>query len=194
AVRHQLPQRPQVLERGDPAGGDDLRVGAGADVTQQVEVGAAQGAVLGDVGDDVALAAGLVEPLEGLPEVPALAGPAAGGEGGAAHGEAHRDAVAVLGEHHGGPLRDHRRCGAEVHAAATGGQGRGEGFVVPDPSGQLDVEVDGGDHLGQQRRVRAAAEGGIEVDQVQPARAAVLEGERGVQRGAVGGLGARLAL
>src|SRR5699024_8103396 len=78
-VRDQLAQRAQVLEGGDPAGGDDLRLRARAHLPQQVQVRAAQGAVLGDVRDDVALAAGLVEPLEGLPEVASLAGPAPGG-------------------------------------------------------------------------------------------------------------------
>src|SRR5699024_3427864 len=82
-----------------------LRLRARAHLPQQVQVRAAQGAVLGDVRDDVALAAGLVEPLEGLPEVASLAGPAPGGEGGAAHVEADGDAVAVLGEDLRGPLR-----------------------------------------------------------------------------------------
>src|SRR5699024_8050968 len=121
-VRDQLAQRAQVLEGGDPAGGDDLRLGARAHLPQQVQVRAAQGAVLGDVCDDVALAAGLVEPLEGLPEVPALAGPAAGGEGGPSHVEADGDAVAVLGEDLRGPLRVLERGGAEVDASAPGGQ------------------------------------------------------------------------
>src|SRR5699024_11548481 len=100
-----LAQRAQVLEGGDPAGGDDLRLRARAHLPQQVQVRAAQGAVLGDVRDDVALAAGLVEPLEGLPEVASLAGPAPGGAGGAAHVEADADARAALGEDLRGPLR-----------------------------------------------------------------------------------------
>src|SRR5690606_8784 len=148
----------------------------------------------GDVGDDVALAAGGVEALEGLPQVAALAGPAARGQGGAAHVEADGDAVAVLGDDVGGPLGVLERGGAEVHAAAAGGERRGEGFVVADPAGELDVHVHGGDDLGEEGGVGAAAEGGVEVDQVQPARAALLEGERGVERRAVAGLGACLAL
>src|SRR5690606_40879255 len=153
----------------------------------QVDVRAAQGAVLGDVGDDVALAAGLVERLEGLPEVAAVASPAARGEGRAAHVQAHGDAVAVLGEHLGGPLGVLQRCGAEVDTAATGGERGGQRLVVPDAAGELDVHVHGGDDLSEQLRVAAAAEGGVEVDQVQPLRAALLESERRVERGAVGG-------
>ena len=72
---------PEVVERGDAAGRDDRTVGARADVTEQVEVGALEHAVLVDVGDDVAGAALAVEPREHLPEVAALAGPAAGREG-----------------------------------------------------------------------------------------------------------------
>ena len=43
-------------------------------------------------------------------------------------------------------------------------------------------------------RVRAAAEGGVEVDEVDPLGAAGLPGERGLERVAVGGLAAGLAL
>src|SRR5690606_399352 len=86
-----------------------------------------------------------------------------------------------------------RGC-AEVDASAAGGEGRGQGLVIADPAGELDVHVHGGDHLGQQRGVAAAPEGGVEVDQVQPARTSLLEGEGGVQGCAVGGFGAGLAL
>src|SRR5699024_1062062 len=141
-VRDQLAQRAQVLEGGDPAGGDDLRLRARAHLPQQVQVRAAQGAVLGDVRDDVALAAGLVVPLEGLPDVASLAGAAPSGEGDPAHAEADADAVAGLGEDLRGPLRVLERGGAEVDASAPGGQGPGEGFVVADPAGELDVHLD----------------------------------------------------
>ena len=78
------------------AGGDDGLVGALGDLGEQFEVRALQRAVLGDVGDDVAGAAGLLEAVDDLPEVAAVLGPAAGGEGGAAHVEADGDGLAVL--------------------------------------------------------------------------------------------------
>ena len=83
--------------------------------------GSAQGAVLGDVGDDVAAAAGLFEPVEHGPQVAALARPAARRERGAADVEADRDDVAVAPDDVGRPLRVLERGGAEVDArgAAT---------------------------------------------------------------------------
>src|SRR5699024_9178765 len=149
----------EIGQGRDTAGGDHCGVGARAHLAQQVDVGALQGAVLGDVGDHVAHAAGFVEALEGLPQIAALTGPATGGQGGAAHVQADGDAVAVLGDHLSSPLRVLERGGAQVHAAAAGGQGRGQRVVVADPAGELDVEVDGRDHLGQHRGVAAAAEG-----------------------------------
>ena len=50
------------------------------------------------------------------------------------------------------------------------------------------------DDPGQQLAVGAAAEGGVEVDQVHPLRAVALPGQRGLERVAVGGLAAGLAL
>ena len=72
------------------------RGGAVHDLAQQVEVRALQRAVLGDVGDDVAAAARLLEAVEHLPQVAALLGPAARRERRAAHVEADRDRLAVL--------------------------------------------------------------------------------------------------
>ena len=65
---------------------------------EQVEVGALQHAVLVHVGDDVAGAALGVEPGEHLVQVAAVAGPAARRQRPAAHVEADRDPVAVLGD------------------------------------------------------------------------------------------------
>ena len=84
-----------------PPRGDDRAVGGGADVAQQLEVGALEHAVLVHVGDDVARAALGVEPGQHVVEVAALAGPAAGGQGAAADVEPDGDPVAVL--------RDRRR-------------------------------------------------------------------------------------
>ncbi len=65
-----------VLQRRDTARGDDRPVRASAHVAQQLEVRALEHAVLVDVGDDVARAPLAVEPLQRLPEVAALLGPA----------------------------------------------------------------------------------------------------------------------
>ena len=62
------------------------------------------------------------------------------------------------------------------------------------PAGQLDRDVEGADDLGQQFGVAAPPERGVEVDQVHPLRAVVLPGQRGVERSAVVGLAAGLAL
>ena len=70
----------------------------GADVAQQLEVGALEHAVLVDVGDDVARAALVVETVEHLVEVAAVPGPAPRGERLPAHVEADRDPVAVRGD------------------------------------------------------------------------------------------------
>src|ERR1044072_9709358 len=48
AVGHQRSQRDQVVKRGDAAAGHHRLVGALADAAKQVQVGSAQGAVLGD--------------------------------------------------------------------------------------------------------------------------------------------------
>ena len=57
--------------------------------------------------------------------------------------------------------------------------------VVADAAGEFDLDVEPADHLGQQRRVRAPTEGGVEVDQVHPLGAAVLPGQGGLERVAV---------
>ena len=78
-------------------------VGSRSDVTQQLEVGPAQSAVLGDVGDHVAGAAVPVESLERLPKVTTLLGPATGRQRRAADVESDGDPVAVLGNRLGAP-------------------------------------------------------------------------------------------
>src|SRR5690606_36403215 len=66
AQRHEVAQRGDVVEVRDAAGGDHGLRSARGDLAQQVEVRSAQGAVLGDVGDDVAAAAGLFQALQHL--------------------------------------------------------------------------------------------------------------------------------
>ena len=67
-------------------------------------------------------------------------------------------------------------------------------IVVADTAGQLDVDVELADHLGEQFAVGAAAERGVKVDQMNPFGPVALPAQRGVQRGAVLGLAAGLTL
>ena len=194
AVADQAADGDDVVERRDPAGGHDRAVGAGADVAQQGEVRALEHAVLGHVGHDVAGAALGVEARERLPQVAALAGPAARGQGRAAHVEADRDPVAVLGDGPCGPLGVLERGGAEVDPAAPGAQCPLERLRVTDAAAHLDPDVEGADDPGEQLGVRAAPEGRVEVDEVQPLGALLLPGERGLERVAELPAGTRDAL
>src|SRR5690606_38467789 len=133
--------RAQVVEAGHPAGGHHRLVGVIAHLPQQVEVRAGQGAVLRDVGDDVAGAAVGVEPLERLEQVPALLDPATRGQGAPPYVEPDRDAVAVAGDRGAAPVGVLDGGGADVDAAAAGREGGLEGLVVADAPGQLDVDV-----------------------------------------------------
>ena len=100
----------------------------------------------------------------------------------------------MLADRARGPLGVLQGGGAEVDPAAAGGQRRSEGLVVADAAGQLDLHVERPDDRGQQVAVGAAAERGVEVDQVHPLGAGVLPGERRRERVAVRRLGAGLAL
>ena len=100
----------------------------------------------------------------------------------------------MLGDRPGAPLGRLQGGGAEVDPAAAGGQRRGERLVVPDAAGQLDVDVELADDPGEQLAVAAAAERGVEVDQVHPLGAVAAARQRGLERVAVGGLAAGLAL
>src|SRR5215208_1160201 len=57
----------QVIQAGDPAGGDHRRVGALGDLGEQLEVGTVQRAVLGDVCDDEARTSFAVKTFQHLP-------------------------------------------------------------------------------------------------------------------------------
>ena len=70
----------------------------------------------------------------------------------------------------------------------------GVGIVVADAARELDLDVETADDLGEELRVRAAPEGRVQVDEVDPLRAARLPVERRAERVAVRGLGAGLAL
>ena len=114
---------------------------AGGDLAQQFEVRALQGAVLRDVGDDVAAAAGLFEPVEHRPEVAALLGPAARGERRAAHVEPDGDHVAVPADDVGRPLGVLQRRGAEVDARGAALERGLERCVVADAARELDLHA-----------------------------------------------------
>ena len=105
-----------------------------------------------------------------------------GGQGATTHVETDRDPVAVLGDDTGAPLRLLERCGADVDPPAAGGQGRLERLVVADAAAHLGVDVEGAHDLGLQLAVGAAAEGGVEVDEVQPLGALLLPRQRGLER------------
>ena len=171
-----------------------MRGRARGDVGQQLQVGTAQRAVLGDVGDHVPDAARLVEAPEDLPEVPALLGPAACGERGAAHVEADGDAVAVLADDLGRPGRVLEGGGAQVDAPRAGREGALQRLVVADAARQLDLDVQLADHAREQLGVRTAPEGGVQVHEVDPLGAAGLPVQGGRERVAVRGLRAGLAL
>ena len=161
---------------------------------QQSEIGAAERAVLGHVGDDVARAAGGVEPVDGLPEVPAVAGPAPSGQRRTAHVEADRHGVTEPVDHRSRPLRVLESGRAQVDPAAAGGQGHRQGLVVADAAGELHRDVEPADDVGQLVPVGPAPERRVEVDQVDPLGAGLLPGQRGGQRVAVVRLAAGLAL
>src|SRR5690606_20412616 len=127
-------------------------------------------------------------------QVAAVAGPAAAAQGGAAHVQTDGDPVAVLGDDAGDPLGRLQGGRAEVDAGAAGGERGGQGVVVADAAGQLHLEVHVDRDLGDQLTAVHGADRGGQVDQEQPFGAGPLAGEGGVARGAVGGLGAGLAV
>ena len=127
---------------GDAARGAHRRRGTPADVGEQRGVRAAQGAVAGDVGDDVACTAGGVESLECLPEVTALLGPAASSQSGPTHVEADGDPVTVLGNDPLGPRGILQRRRAQVDSGGASGQGPSQRGVIPDASGELHLDAD----------------------------------------------------
>src|SRR5699024_4606156 len=108
--------------------------------------------------------------------------------------EADGDAITVAGDGRRAPVRVLERGGAQVDAGAAGRERGLERVVVTDAPGHLDLDVEGADDLGEQVTVGAATERGVEVHQVDPLGAVGLPLQGGVQRGAVGGLRAGLAL
>ena len=157
--------------------------------------GPAHRAVLGDVGDHVPGRAGLVEPLQHLEQVAAVAGPAPGREGTAAHVEPDRDPVAVLAAPPGRTTAGSSSAAVPMltRAAPVASAARSDSSsrMPPDSSTFTSSRpTTSASRCG----VGAAAERGVEVDQVDPLGAVVLPGQRRLQRVAVDGLGAGGAL
>ena len=194
AERDQRGDRAQVGQAGHSPAGDHRRGRTRADVTEQGQVGAAQRAVLEHVGDHVPGAALAVQPVERLVQVPALGRPAAGGQPGAPHVEADRDPLAVPGDNRTHPVRVLQRRGADVDPGAAGAERAGQRFVVPDAAGHLHLDVEDAHHVGEQVRVRPAAERRVQVHQVDPRGPGLLPGQRRFHRVAVLAAAARDAL
>src|SRR6185503_17568549 len=95
-------------------------------------------------------------------------------ERGATYIETDGDPVAVLGDSPAGPLRVFQRRGAQVDTAAAVRQRGLEAFGVTDAARHLDLDVEATDDAGKQLTVGAAAERGVEVDQVDPLGALLL--------------------
>src|SRR5206468_2489064 len=123
-----------------------------------------QRAVPVDVGHDITRAAVRIEPGQDLEQLATRPRPAAGGERGAAHVEADGDALPVPGDGGADPVRVLQRRGSDVDARGAGLESRLERLVVADAARELDSDVDGRDHVGNQLAVASPAEGGVEVD------------------------------
>ena len=108
--------------------------------------------------------------------------------------QSDRHFVAVFGDGPRTPLRVLQRGRSQVDSSTAGGQRRGKGIVVADAAGHLDLHVELADDLGQQFAVGAATERGVQVDQVDPVGSVALPAQCGVQRRAVLGFAAGLAL
>lgn len=92
------------------------------------------------------------------------------------------DLVAVLGDRPRTPIGVLQSGGAHVDPGAPGGQRGGKRIVVADAAGEFDLNVEFAHHLGEQFAVGTTAEGGVQVDQVDPVGAVALPAQRGVQR------------
>ena len=185
AERDERRDGPQVGQAGHSPAGHHGRGGAGADVPEQVQVGAAQRAVLEHVGHHVPGAALGVQPVQRLVQLAALGGPAAGGQPGAPDVQPDRDPLPVPGDDRPHPVRVLQRRGADVDPGAAGAERAGQRVVVPDAAGHLHLHVQAAHHVREQVRVGAAAEGGVQVHQVDPRGAGPLPGQRGLHRVAV---------
>ena len=88
-------------------------------VTEQVEIGSAQSAILRHVGDDVPGTTVAIQALERLPQVAAFLCPAACCQCRAPHIEPDSNAIAVLGNGAGAPGWVLERSSADVDASTT---------------------------------------------------------------------------
>src|SRR5699024_96924 len=187
-----------VVQAGDTTRRDDRRGRRRGNLAQQLDIRAVQHAVTGDIGDNQAGHALGVEALEDLPQVAAVAGPATAAQAPLTVDltgvQADSDLISVLLDDLLAPFRVLQRGGSDVHPLASGGQGALEGGVVADAAGELDLQVHCLGDLADDLEVATSAEGGIEVDEVNPLGPGVLPGHGGLDRRAVAGLRAGLAL
>ena len=102
-----------------------------------------------------------------------------GGERRAAHVEADRDLLAVPGDRRAHPFRRLEGRSAEVDPCRARRQCRRKRAVVADPARQFDCDVQLPHDVGEQGTVVAAAERGVEVDEVHPLGAVTLPAQRG---------------
>jgi hypothetical protein len=157
-----------------------------------------EGAVLGDIGDDVPGAAVAFQAFEHLPQVTAVADPAAPAQPvlpiDLLHIQPDRDPLAVLRDRPRAPLRVFEGGGAEVDPGATGGHRGLQRFVVADPAGQFDGDIEFADDPGEQFTVGATAERGVQIDQMDPFGAVLLPRQGRVAGRTVTGFAARRAL
>ena len=80
----------------------------------------------------------------------------------------------MVGDGPSRPLRVLQRSRSDVDPPTAGRQREGQGVGVADPPGQLDLQIQSTDDVGDDLPVVATSEGGIEVDEVDPLGALVL--------------------
>ena len=136
--------------------------------SQQVKVRAGQHAIGGHVGDHVSATAGSVQPLQRGVQLAAVAGPAPGSQGAPPDVQPDRDPVTEGADDLRTPFGTLQGCGTDVDPSAAGRQRTLEAGVVSDPAREFDVETCMSRELRDELGVVPAAEGRIEIDQMQP--------------------------
>jgi hypothetical protein len=120
------------------------------------------------VRDDISPASVRIQASQSVPEIAAVLRPAAGRERLTPDIQADRDPLGVSRYRRSHPFWRLKGGRSEVHPRGSGGQGRGERTLVADAPRQLYRNPDSSHDLGEQFPVVAAAERGVEVDQVDP--------------------------
>jgi hypothetical protein len=141
---------------------------------EQLEVRPAKHAVSGYVGDHESGAASAVQPMQRLIEIAALPRPATRGELAAFDIQTDGDPLLVAINYLLTPLGALQRGGTDVHSSAPGSECPLQRVIIANAAGQLDIQPEVCDELGHDLGIVATAEGGIQVDQVNPLRAGFL--------------------